>query len=330
MPTPPPVNPLSSACYNAGMHLGPTQILDTFAEAFGARYTRLIITAADDHWLDAAVRSLTGYGTSVLGCDAEAGLERLLSPAESPDGRPAAAVMLFAFTAEKVTEAAQHRVGQCVLTCPTTACFNGMPPNAAESYSLGKYLRYFGDGHESQESRVKSQGPETSGSRLTTLDSRPLWHIPVMDGEFLIEATGGIAKGVAGGNLVIQAASQPIALTAARRAADAIAPLGGVIAPFPGGVCRSGSKVGSKYKGLVASIADAYCPTLRDRVESKLLPGANCAYEIVVDGIDEQAVSTAMRAAIEAAAGDGVLAIDAGNYGGKLGKYPIRLHQLFA
>jgi formylmethanofuran--tetrahydromethanopterin N-formyltransferase len=302
------------------MRIGSTDILDTFAEAFGARYTRLIITAADDHWLNAALQSITGYGTSVLGCDAEAGIERRLSRDESPDGRPAAAVLLFAFTAETVGQAAQHRVGQCILTCPSTACFNGLP-DAAESYSLGKYLRYFGDGHESQESKVAQQNARSLPS---------CWYIPVMDGEFCIEATAGVAKGVAGGNIILQAASQTAGLAAAQRAAGAIAPLPGVITPFPGGVCRSGSKVGSKYKTLRASTADAYCPTLRDQVKSELVAGARCAYEIVVDGIDQSAVVQAMRAGIEAAVGDGVLAIGAGNYGGKLGKYPIRLHELFA
>jgi formylmethanofuran--tetrahydromethanopterin N-formyltransferase len=311
------------------MNIGSTQVLDTFAEAFGARYTRLVVTAADDYWLETSLRSMTGYGTSVLGCDAEAGVERMLPPDESPDGRPAAAVLLFAFSAETVSKAAQHRVAQCVLTCPTTACFNGLP-DAADSYSLGKYLRYFGDGWESQEPRVKSQEPDTSGSRLSTLDSRLLWRIPVMDGEFVIEATAGVAKGVAGGNIIIQATSQLAGLAPAQRAAGAVAPLVAVITPFPGGVCRSGSKVGSKYKGLVASTAEAYCPTLRNRVESRLVDGATCAYEIVIDGVDQPAVVAAMRTAVHAAAGEGVLAIDAGNYGGKLGKYPIRLHDLFA
>ena len=312
------------------MQVGSTEILDTFAEAFGARYTRLIITAADDFWLDAALRSITGYGTSVLGCDAEAGVERHLPISESPDGRPAAAVLLFAFTAEAVGQAAQHRVGQCILTCPSTACFNGMP-ETAESYSLGKYLRYFGDGFESQKSRDKSQEPATaSGSRLSTLNPRPLWYIPVMDGEFAIEATAGVAKGVAGGNIILQAESQAAGLAAAKLAAGAIAKLPGVIAPFPGGVCRSGSKVGSKYKALKASTAEAYCPTLRDQVKTELVDGANCAYEIVIDGIDQAAVAAAMRTAIETAAQvDGIPAIGAGNYGGKLGKYPIKLHDLF-
>jgi formylmethanofuran--tetrahydromethanopterin N-formyltransferase len=294
------------------MRIGPTEILDTYAEAFGARYTRLIITAANDYWLDAALRSITGYGTSVIGCDAEAGTERRLTPAESPDGRPAAAVLLFGFTTETVGQAAQHRVGQSILTCPSTACFNGLP-DAEETYSLGKYLRYFGDGFETHSDR----------------DGRQLWQIPVMDGEFVVEATAGVAKGVAGGNVILHADSQPAALAAAQRAAEAVAELPGVIAPFPGGVCRSGSKVGSKYKALVASTAEAYCPTLRDKVDSQLFEGTQCACEIVIDGVDQSAVADAMRAAIETAAGEGVLAIGAGNYGGKLGKYPIHLRQLF-
>jgi formylmethanofuran--tetrahydromethanopterin N-formyltransferase len=318
------------------MRIGPTEILDTYAEAFGARYTRLVITAADEVWLDAALQSVSGYGTSVIGCDAEAGVERRLPSDESPDGRPAAAVLLFGFTAETVGQAAQHRVGQCVLTCPTAACYNGLP-EAEETYSLGKYLRYFGDGYESQESRAKSQklasrgvpAPDP-GSQLSTLDSRLLWRIPVMDGEFVVEAAAGVAKGVAGGNIIIQAASQPAGLAAAQRAAGAVAQCPGVIAPFPGGVCRSGSKVGSKYKALVASTAEAFCPTLQTRVASQLVAGAQCAYEIVIDGVSQAAVAAAMRGAIEAAAGEGVLAIGAGNYGGKLGKFPIRLHDLFA
>lgn len=295
------------------MRIGSTEIVDTYAEAFGARYTRLIITAADEFWLDAALRSITGYGTSVIGCDAEAGVERRLSGNESPDGRPGAAVLLFGFTAETVTQAAQHRVGQCILTCPSAACFSGMP-DAAETYSLGKYLRYFGDGFEEK----------------GTIGERQVWRIPVMDGEFVIEATGGIAKGVAGGNIIIQADSQASALAAAQRAAGAVAETPGVIAPFPGGVCRSGSKVGSKYKALVASTADAYCPSLRDRVESQLADGVTCAYEVVIDGIDQAAVASAMKAAVEAAVGVGIIAIGAGNYGGRLGKYPIKLRELFA
>jgi formylmethanofuran--tetrahydromethanopterin N-formyltransferase len=101
-----------------------------------------------------------------------------------------------------------------------------------------------------------------------------------------------------------------------------------VITPFPGGVARSGSKVGSRYKTLKASTADAYCPTLRGRVETKLNPLANFVYEIVVDGTSESAVADAMKAAIHAAIGEGVVTITAGNYGGKLGKYHFALHKI--
>jgi formylmethanofuran--tetrahydromethanopterin N-formyltransferase len=311
------------------MRIGSTEIIDTYAEAFGVRYTRLIITAANDFWLDAALRSITGYGTSVIGCDAEAGVERHLAKDESPDGRPAAAVLLFGFTVETVSQAAQHRVGQCILTCPTTACFSGLE-GVADTYSLGKYLRYFGDGFEERGARSVEQGARNpSDSKLPAPSSVPLWRIPVMDGEFIIEATGGVTKGVAGGNIILQADSPQTALDAAQRATEALAEQPGIITPFPGGVCRSGSKVGSKYKALVASTAEAYCPTLRDRVETELVDGAKCAYEVVIDGVDQAAVAAAMRVSIEAVAKEGVLAIGAGNYGGKLGKYPIKLHELF-
>jgi formylmethanofuran--tetrahydromethanopterin N-formyltransferase len=197
------------------------------------------------------------------------------------------------------------------MTCPTTAMFDGLP-DATERFPLGKYLRLFGDGF--QKSKV--------------IGERRFWRIPVMDGEFLVEESAGVAQGVAGGNILIQAGSQTAALAAARRAVAAIAPLPGVVTPFPGGVARSGSKVGSKYKGLIASTYDAYCPTLRGRVATRLHDGVNCVYEIVIDGIDADAVAGAMVAAIRAAAGDDVIAISAGDYGGKLGQHHFHLHKL--
>jgi formylmethanofuran--tetrahydromethanopterin N-formyltransferase len=295
------------------MQIGPTTIIDTFAEAFGMRYTRLVITADDEHWLDAALREMTGYSASVIACDAETGVERRLAGEETPDGRPGAAVLMFGFSTDALGRAVAGRVGQCVMTCPTTACFNGLP-GAAESIPLGRHLRFFGDGYQ--------KSKKFSEIRY--------WRIPVMDGEFLIEDNAGVAKGVAGGNVILQGTTQPLTLAAARRGAEAVRDLPGVILPFPGGVVRSGSKVGSRYKALKASTADAYCPTLRGRVDSQLLDGANCAYEIVVDGTDEPTVAQAMKQIIEAAAGEGVLAIGAGNYGGKLGKFHFHLHRILA
>ncbi len=297
------------------MQLGSTKIIDTFAEAFRMRFVRLIVTAVDDYWLDAALREVCGYSSSVIGCDAEVGVEQLLAPSETPDGRPGAAVLAFGFSSEALAKAVPNRVGQCLMTCPTTAVYNGLPdslPNVEETIPLGKHLRYFGDGFQK--------------SKL--LAGRRYWRVPVMDGEFLLEEKLGVAKGVAGGNIILQGTTQEITLNAARQASEALASRAGIITPFPGGVVRSGSKVGSTYKGMVASTNDAYCPTLRGRVESDLVDGSNCAYEIVIDGIDETAVGDAMKVALETAAGDGILTIGAGNYGGKLGKFHFYLHKL--
>lgn len=293
------------------MKVGPTEILDTFAEAFRMRYARLIVTAADDYWLDQAVVETSGYASSVIACDAEIGVEQRLPADVSPDGRPAAALLMFGFSADQLAEAAPNRVGQCVMTCPTTAAYNGLP-EADAFVPLGKHIRFFGDGYQK--------------SKL--LGKRRYWRIPVMDGEFLVDEKLGVAKGVAGGNIILQAVDPPTALAAAKRASLAIADLAGVIAPFPGGVVRSGSKVGSQYKKLKASTNDAYCPSLRGRVDTHLVDGANAAYEIVVNGVDEAAVARAMKTLIETAAGEGVVAIGAGNYGGKLGKFHFHLRQI--
>ena len=293
------------------MHIDSTWIVDTFAEAFRLRFARLVVTAHDAHWIDAAVRAACGYGTSVIGCDAEIGVERMLDPADTPDGRPGAALLAFGFSTDALGKAVANRTAQCLLTCPSTAVFDGLP-TAEERVPLGSHVRFFGDGFE------KSKG----------LDGRRLWRIPVMDGEFLVEESVGVGKGVGGGNFILQARSLDAGLAAARRGVAAIGPLAGVIAPFPGGVVRSGSKVGSRYAALRASTNDAFCPALVGRSGDQLLPDVACALEIVIDGVDEAAVAAAMEAGLRAAAGPDVVAISAGNYGGKLGKFHFHLRHL--
>ncbi|MBI4600611.1 MAG: formylmethanofuran--tetrahydromethanopterin N-formyltransferase [Planctomycetes bacterium] len=289
-----------------------TEVRDTYAEAFRVRCARVIVTAQDARWAETAARVFSGYATSVIGCDAEAGIERSLAPSETPDGRPGCAVLLFGLSTEALAEAVQSRAGQCLMTCPTAAAFDGLP-EAEERFALGKHLRFFGDGFQ----------------RSKLIGGRRYWRVPVMDGEFLVEEAAGIVKAVAGGNIIVQGTAPGEALAAAMRAVEAVAPLEGVITPFPGGIVRSGSKVGSRYKALRASTNDAFCPTLRGRVPvTELHPDAACAYEVVIDGIDEAAVRAAMRAAVLAAAGPGVPCITAGNYGGKLGKFLIRLHDV--
>lgn len=293
------------------MNLGTTLVDDTFAEAFGMSYTRLLVTAHDEYWLDAAAREVTGYSSSVIACDAEAGVERWLSRDATPDGRPGVAILMFGFSQDGLAKAVPNRTGQCLMTCPSTAVYDGLP-GTEKRIALGKHLRFFGDGFQK--------------SKL--VDGKRYWRVPVMDGEFLVQEDLGVAKGIGGGNVIIQSRTKDAGLAAARRAVEALADLEGVITPFPGGVARSGSKVGSRYKGLLASTSDPFCPTLRGRVESKLHPEANCAYEVVIDGVSEQAIGAAMAAAMRAAAGDEIVAIGAGNYGGKLGKFHFHLRKL--
>jgi formylmethanofuran--tetrahydromethanopterin N-formyltransferase len=295
------------------MQLGSTRIADTFAEAFGLRYARLVVTAHDAHWRDAALAAACGYGTSVIGCDAEVGVECRLDPATTPDGRPGATVLAFAFNEESLGKAVGNRTAQCLLTCPTTAVFDGLP--AAETrLPLGSHVRFFGDGFE----------------KSKVLDGRRYWRVPVMDGEFLVEESTGVAKGVGGGNFILQGRSLEGTLSAARRAVTAIAAVPGTITPFPGGVVRSGSKVGSRYEALRASTNEAFCPGLSGRVTSELADGAVCALEIVIDGTDAERVAAAMAAGMRAAASDEIVEISAGNYGGKLGKHLFRLHDVLA
>ncbi len=287
---------------------------DTFAEAFPMSAVRLHVTAETPEWARVAADTTCGYASSVIGCDAEAGLERVLSPDETPDGRPGVSLLLFGFSRDALQKAAISRVGQCILTCPTTAVYNGLPIDKARSIRIGGSLRFFGDTFQFSKK----------------LGDRRFWRIPVMDGEFLCEDVFGTVKGVAGGNLLFVGATQAQALAAAQAAVTAMRQVPGVILPFPGGIVRSGSKVGSRYKMLKASTNDAYCPTLRGLVESALPEGAGAVYEIVVDGVDLAAVESAMRAGLHAAALPGVLKITAGNYGGKLGPHHIHLHRLLS
>ncbi|MEZ6067730.1 MAG: formylmethanofuran--tetrahydromethanopterin N-formyltransferase [Planctomycetaceae bacterium] len=287
---------------------------DTFAEAFGVTGTRLIVTAATAEWAWTAATVATGNATSVIACDCEASPERRLDPHETPDGRPGVSILLFAFNRESLEKAVQARVGQSILTCPTTACYNGLLDAPADKrIGLGSGLRHFGDGYQ-----ISKQ-----------IGGRRYWRVPVMDGEFVCEDKAGTTKGVGGGNLLICGRDQTTALHAADAAAAAMRQVPGVILPFPGGIVRSGSKVGSKYKALKASTNDAWCPTLKGLVRSDLPPDCEAVYEIVIDGLSFDAVQQAMRVGLEAAvACEGVLKISAGNYGGKLGKHHFHLRDL--
>jgi len=294
---------------------GGVVIDDTFAEAFPMKATRLLITAHNPTWARHAAVSATGFATSVIACGCEAGIERELAPDETPDGRPGIALLIFAMSGKELIKQIERRVGQCVLTCPTTAVFAGLAEG--EAVALGRNLRFFGDGW--QMSKV------IGGVRY--------WRVPVMDGEFVAQETTAVVKAVGGGNLLLLARDTDAALAAAEAAVAAMRRLPNVIMPFPGGVVRSGSKVGSKYPALMASTNDAFCPGLLGLApRSELDAQVRCVLEIVIDGLSEADVAAAMRAGLDAAVGfgraAGLLRVSAGNYGGKLGPFLFRLHQL--
>ena len=330
------------------MQINGVEIEDTFAEAFPMVATRAIITADTPRWAEIAAREATGYATSVIACDAEAGVERPLSPDETPDGRLGVSVLFFAFNRDKLEKAVASRIGQCVMSCATTACYNGLP-GSEKTIKVGGNLRYFGDGFqmskllEAEGSGFGGEGPgapviqgsEGAGGDATErawrVTKRRFWRVPVMDGEFVCEDRFGTVKGVAGGNFLILAASPAAALDAAERAVAAIAAsVRDVMLPFPGGVVRSGSKVGSKYKKLRASTNDAYCPTLRGITKTALPEGVNAVYEVVIDGLALDAVQAATRTGVHAACIPGVVRISAGNYGGNLGPHHIRLRDVMS
>ena len=283
------------------------------------RATRVIITAINLKWAYHAANAMTGFATSVIGCGVEAGIERELAIDETPDGRPGLSVLMFAMGSKVLMQQLETRMGQCILTCPTAAAFAGI--DSEDQINLGKHLRYFGDGFQT--------------SKL--IAGKRYWRIPVMDGEFLVQETTGMVRAIGGGNFLILATSQAAALNAAETAIEAMQQVPNVIMPFPGGVVRSGSKVGSKYPKMFASTNDAFCPTLKGLVQTGLSDDIESVMEIVIDGLSFDDITKAMKVGIEAICAlnkngknSGVKRISAGNYGGKLGPHHFKLHQILA
>lgn len=298
------------------MNINGIEIEGTFAEAFDMTATRIVITAAEPAWARRAAEAMTGFATSVIGCGVEAGIEHFLDGVDTPDGRPGVAILMFSVSGAELEKQLVRRVGQCVLTCPSTSIFAGL--SGPKRIAMGSRLRYFGDGFQISK----------------RIGSERYWRIPVMDGEFVCQDSVPRTSAVGGGNFLVLAETIHGALHACDAAVRAIKRLRGCITPFPGGVARSGSKVGSKYKTLTASTNDAFCPTLRDQTQTQILDATSAALELVIDGLTPDIVRDAMKlgilAACEVGPSCGVRKITGGNYGGKLGKHHFYLHDLLA
>jgi len=301
------------------MELNGVEIEDEFCEAFGGFFTRILITAKNEKWVKIAALVSTGYGTSTIHCDAEAGIDIFVTPDKTPDNRPGVIIMFFKTKKDQVSNVVMNRLGQCVLTCPTTACYDALDgslaPEKEFEIKIGANLKFFGDGFQE---KVEGKFPFEA------------WSIPVMDGEFIVQSMAKVGKGIAGGNFLIIGQNQEAALEAAEKAIDAIKDVPNLITPFPGGIARSGSKVGSKYSFLNASTNDPLCPTLRTKIENSMLrEGDNCVYEVILDGATEEAIKKGMKLGIEAAVKvPGINRISAGNFGGKLGRFQYKLYDV--
>ncbi len=288
-------------------------IVDTFAEMFPLWAGRILITAENEKWALTAANVATGFATSVIMAPAEAAIEQPVPADQTPDNRPGVLIQIYNRDRFELKHQLMERIGQCIMTCPTTSAFNGLTA-AKRKLTVGRSLRYFGDGFQ----------------KKTMVGNRKCWKIPVMEGNFIVEDVFGAQEAVAGGNFMIFAENQDSGLKASEAAADAIrAYAPDVIMPFPGGVCRAGSKAGSlKYK-MKASTNHPYCPTLRTVVPDSVVPeNVNSVYEIVINGLTLDAVKNAMKQGVTAAAeAHGVVKISAGNYGGKLGPYKAFLKE---
>ena len=287
---------------------------ETFAEAFPMKATRLIITAHNAKWAMISAQAFTGFATSVIACGCEAGIERQLDGSETPDGRPGVSILIFAMGGKGLAKQVETRSGQCVLTSPTSALFSGL--ESEKNMPLGQNLRYFGDGFQISK----------------MIGGKRYWRIPVMDGEFLAQEKTGVTAAVGGGNFLVLAESQGQALAACEAAIEQMKKIPNVIMPFPGGVVRSGSKVGSKYKALNASTNDAFCPTLKGQTSSDLPVEVESVMEIVIDGLAKEDIDKAMKVGIQAVcklgSTHGIRRISAGNYGGKLGPFHFHLQEI--
>lgn len=290
------------------------EIVDTFAEMFPLWAGRILVTSDNERWALTAAAVATGFATSVIMSPAEAGIEGIVPGDKTPDNRVGVLIQVYSRDRFELKKQMIMRIGQCIMTCPTTSAFDAMP-NAKRKLKIGRSIRLFGDGFQ----------------RKGLIGNKKVWRIPVMEGEFIVEDTFGAAKAIAGGNFLIFAKDKSSGLKAAEKAVKAIKNKANeVILPFPGGICRSGSKAGSlKYK-LKASTNHPFCPKLKKLVpDSQLSEGVNCVYEIVVNGLTVEAVKRAMGEGVKAAARvSGVVRISAGNYGGRLGPYKAFLKEV--
>lgn len=290
------------------------KIEDTYAEMFPMWVGRVLITAATKEWALTSATAATGFAVSIIMSPAEAGIEKFVQTSDTPDGRPGVLIQIYHIYGYGLKAQMLTRIGQCVMTCPTTAAFDAMEKKPVKKLKIGRSLSLFGDGYQSK----------------GELGGRKIWRIPVMEGEFIIDDTFSVKRGVAGGNFLILAKDAKSGLSSAEAAVEAIGKVEGTVLTFPGGICRSGSKVGSTRYKLGASTNHPFCPSLKNLTKDTMIPEeVNSVYELVINGLTLNSVQEAVARGIEASISvPGIIKITAANYGGKLGPYKAVLREV--
>lgn len=298
-----------------------TEIEDTYAEAFTGIYCRVIVTADDGETLRKAAEDSTATPSVVIG-RTEGGVEKYLSENETPDKRKGALLQFwgeinpkksFPESLKKFETELSYRIRQDILVKPFTAVFDALQ-NAEGKLDMMERVGHCGDGYEWVEK----------------LHGREVIVVPLMVPNFIIERYLGYGRGVMGGNFWVMCKTKQALKDAGEKALAAIHHVHGVVTPF--NICSAGSKPETRYPKIGPTTNHLYCPSLKVCLgkESKVPEGVGYIAEIVFDGVSLDAVKEATKAGITSVLGvDGVVRVSAGNYGGTLGKYKIKLKELF-
>ena len=297
------------------------EIEDTYAEAFTGIFCRVIVTADDKETLRKAAEDSTATPSVVIG-RTEGGVEKYLSPKETPDKRYGAILQFwgeinpkknFTESLKKFETELSYRIRQDILVKPFTAVYDALP-SAKGKIDMMESVGHCGDGYEWVEKR----------------HGREVIVVPLMVPDFVIERYLGYGRGVMGGNFWVMCKTKQALKQAGEKALAAIHDVHGVVTPFD--VCSAGSKTETHFPKIGPTTNHLYCPSLKERLgkESRVPEGVGYIAEIVLDGVSLDAVKEATKAGVRAVLGvDGVVKVSAGNYGGKLGEHKMFLRELF-
>lgn len=282
-----------------------SHVEDTYFEAFEGKYVRALITAPNMEILKKAAYDSTATPSAVIG-RVEGGVEGFLPKSKTPDGRYGAVVQywLGGDDVDKFAFELSYRLRQDILVKPFTRVFDYADKVSDEYIEMMDIVGHCGDGYE----------------WIIEEYNRKMINVPIAVPDFQIEEKLTLNDGIMGANFWYLCSTQEAVLHAGKKALDAIMAVEGVTTPFD--VCSAASKPETNYPEIGPTTNHVYCPSLKEKLgdESKVPNSINYIPEIVINATDENAMREAVKAGIDAVLEfEGVLAVSAGNYDGKLG-----------